>query len=100
MVLPGPPRGLTDQDIITTQMASSPQHLTCWLKSWSRILKWPSNFLSTVTCLLKARIAKPEEMAVARERPVNTFPRQRIHERNNRCAVVSGVFYAVQAEAV
>jgi hypothetical protein len=37
-----------------------------------------------VTCLLKAGIAEPEETAVLREMSVNTFLRQRIHERNNR----------------
>jgi hypothetical protein len=34
-----------------------------------------------VTCLLKIGIAEPEETAVSKERPVNTLPRQHIHER-------------------
>jgi hypothetical protein len=46
-----------------------------------------------VTCSLKATIVEPEETAVAREWPVNTFPWQQIQERNNRGIVVGGVFY-------
>jgi hypothetical protein len=41
---------------------------------------------------------EPEEMAVAREWLVNTFPWQQIHKCNNRGSVGGCVFYAVYAE--
>jgi hypothetical protein len=43
---------------------------------------------------------EPEETVAARERPINTLPRQRIHERKNKGNVRGCVFHAVRAEAI
>jgi hypothetical protein len=40
---------------------------------------------------LNARIVEPEEMAVARKRPANTFAREGMHEGNT--TEVAGCFY-------
>jgi hypothetical protein len=43
---------------------------------------------------------EPEETAVARELPVNTFPQQQILKRNKRGTVGGCVFYAVHAQVI
>jgi hypothetical protein len=58
------------------------------------------SFVNIVTYSLKARILEPEETAVAREWPLNTFLWQVVHERNNRGIVGGCVFHAVHAEAI
>jgi hypothetical protein len=53
--------------------------------------------LYIVTCLLKARIVGPENMAIARERLSKHT--SAATQRNNR-TIGGGVFYAVRAEAI